>query len=204
MEIRRYCSSGLDFASVFPTAASLTTDPDVVRVGADMLPRGLPRHSVPSPRHLSAMQQAVSAVLDLMGDASAIAQDLKSAITTGEKVRMHPEHSVYLLLDREANLVLGLLKVGRKKLFLLDEAGEQHEECPMCVLDFYVHESRQRSGCGRRLFEAMLADQGEGLHPANMAVDRPSPKLIGFLKKYYGLAKTIPQVRQNSCLDIFK
>ena len=27
---------------------------------------------------------------------------------------------------------------------------------PLCVLDFYVHESRQRKGCGKRLFEAML------------------------------------------------
>ena len=26
----------------------------------------------------------------------------------------------------------------------------------MCVLDFYVHESRQRMGCGRRLFDFML------------------------------------------------
>ena len=32
----------------------------------------------------------------------------------------------------------------------------QNEVYPMCVLDFYVHESRQRSGCGRRLFETML------------------------------------------------
>ena len=24
------------------------------------------------------------------------------------------------------------------------------------MLDFYVHESRQRSGCGRKLFEAMM------------------------------------------------
>ena len=30
---------------------------------------------------------------------------------------------------------------------------------PLCVLDFYVHESRQRLGCGRLLFEAMLADK---------------------------------------------
>lgn len=31
-----------------------------------------------------------------------------------------------------------------------------HEVEPLCVLDFYVHESRQRTGCGKNLFEAML------------------------------------------------
>lgn len=37
-----------------------------------------------------------------------------------------------------------------------DSAGVLHEVDPVCVLDFYVHESKQRSGCGRILFEAML------------------------------------------------
>ena len=32
----------------------------------------------------------------------------------------------------------------------------QYEVNPLCVLDFYVHESRQRTGCGKRLFEHML------------------------------------------------
>ena len=32
----------------------------------------------------------------------------------------------------------------------------QHEVSPLCVLDFYVHESRQRCGHGKLLFEAML------------------------------------------------
>ena len=29
--------------------------------------------------------------------------------------------------------------------------------------------------------------------PANLAYDRPSPKLLGFLKKHYSLASYIPQ-----------
>lgn len=32
----------------------------------------------------------------------------------------------------------------------------QHEVEPLCLLDFYIHESKQRSGCGKKLFEAML------------------------------------------------
>lgn len=52
--------------------------------------------------------------------------------------------------------VLGMLKVGPKKLFVFDQHGNQHEVEPLCVLDFYVHESCQRQGYGRMLFEEML------------------------------------------------
>jgi len=58
-----------------------------------------------------------------------------------------------------------------------------------------------RSGWGRRLFESMLADQSKeetGIsHPREMAIDRPSPKLLAFLKKFYGLTNVIPQVRKK-------
>ena len=52
--------------------------------------------------------------------------------------------------------VVGILKTGYKKLFIYDRDGGHHEMEPLCVLDFYVHESMQRRGCGRRLFEHML------------------------------------------------
>jgi len=53
-------------------------------------------------------------------------------------------------------LVVGLLKVGCKKLFVYDTQGVQHEMQPLCVLDFYVHESCQRRGYGKKLFECMM------------------------------------------------
>ena len=75
--------------------------------------------------------------------------------------------TAYILVDKFGNngmgSVVGLLKVGRKKLFLVDEVGKPNEMEPQCVLDFYVVESRQRSGCGKRLFEFML--RGEGIDP---------------------------------------
>ena len=51
---------------------------------------------------------------------------------------------------------LGILKVGTKRLFVYNHHGNVHEMEPLCVLDFYVHESRQRMGCGRKLFDFML------------------------------------------------
>ena len=58
------------------------------------------------------------------------------------------QQTAYILVDKFGNSgkgsVVGLLKVGRKKLFLLDEVGKPNELVPQCVLDFYVAERRQR------------------------------------------------------------
>ncbi len=53
-------------------------------------------------------------------------------------------------------LVVGILKVGPKHLYIYDSNGQVHERTPLCVLDFYVHESQQRLGFGKRLFDTML------------------------------------------------
>ena len=53
-------------------------------------------------------------------------------------------------------VVVGILKVGHRKLFVYDNMNKQHEVDPLCVLDFYIHESRQRMGCGKKLYEFML------------------------------------------------
>jgi len=63
---------------------------------------------------------------------------------------------INFVLCRGHGTVVGILKVGPKKLFVYDLGGTQYEMEPLCVLDFYVHESKQRSGNGRALFEFML------------------------------------------------
>ena len=65
------------------------------------------------------------------------------------------------------------------------------EMCPLCVLDFYVHENCQRQGVGKKLFDHMLKDQG--VEPHVLAYDRPSSKLLSFLNKYFQLASYVPQ-----------
>ena len=66
--------------------------------------------------------------------------------------------------------------MGYKKLFLRDKFFNYHEVTPLCVLDFYVHESTQRQGIGKKLFDYML--KFEKKTPQELAYDRPSPKLI--------------------------
>lgn len=53
-------------------------------------------------------------------------------------------------------VVVGLLKMGWKKLYLFNKKGSRTEAQVFCLLDFYVHETRQRHGYGIRLMEHML------------------------------------------------
>lgn len=78
----------------------------------------------------------------------------------------------------------GLLKIGTKNLYVFDENGDTKMVPAMCVLDFYIHESRQRAGLGKEMFEVML--ERENIRPIKLAIDRPSDKLVAFLRKHYG------------------
>ncbi|KAJ3236940.1 Alpha-tubulin N-acetyltransferase 1, partial [Chytriomyces hyalinus] len=87
--------------------------------------------------------------------------------------------------------VVGLLKIGVKNLFVSDEYGRQIQISLLCVLDFYIHDSVQRCGYGKRLFEYML--ETEQTTAAKLAYDRPSPRMMSFLKKHYALHDFISQ-----------
>lgn len=134
-------------------------------------------------------------VIDHMGEASARAQGLRGPITLARKLELS-DHYLYVIKDAEANngkgAVVGILKTGHKRLFVYDHLGHQHEMEPLCVLDFYVHESRQRMGCGKKLFEYFLKDQD--VNPKHLAIDKPSFKFSSFLNKHYNLKAVVPQV----------
>ncbi len=48
---------------------------------------------------------------------------------------------------------MGLLKTGRKTLFLRDGSNSYCSQQPLCILDFFVLPQNQRQGVGRALFE---------------------------------------------------
>ena len=58
------------------------------------------------------------------------------------------------------------------------------------MLDFYVHESVQRGGHGKQLFDLML--ETENISPEKLGYDRPSSKLLAFCAKHFGLKKYVP------------
>ena len=84
-------------------------------------------------------------------------------------------------------------------MFIYDEIGVPIEINPLCVLDFYTYESCQRKGYGKIMFTEMLSK--EKIEPRKMGFDRPSPKFLNFLNKYYGLNDYVPQ---NNNYVVFK
>ncbi|XP_053677670.1 alpha-tubulin N-acetyltransferase [Anopheles nili] len=162
----------------------------IVRINNSLLPTGFVAQS----RRVALDATAqISEIINTVGSLSAQAQGLSVPVTTAQKLR-NSDHHIYLMFesDDKNGLVVGILKVGRKSLYVFDPSGETVNVTAPCVLDFYVHESRQRGGLGRELFEHML--QEENIHPDELAIDRPSEKLLGFLQKHYGLSKKIPQM----------
>ncbi|XP_047488712.1 alpha-tubulin N-acetyltransferase-like isoform X4 [Penaeus chinensis] len=148
--------------------------------------------------------QELYQIINAIGEASSFAQGLNNVITTSDKLQSS-DHFLYLMKERDDSigqtLVVGMLKIGRKKLFLLNEDQRTKECAPLSVLDFYIHESRQRRGYGRRLFDYMLREQN--VRPEHMAVDKPSDKFLAFLRKHYGLSRTIPQINNFVIFDSF-
>ena len=137
----------------------------------------------------------VNEILDTMGTLSSKAQGLDTTITTAQKF-FQSNHRIVIKATQDK--VLGILKVGVKKLFLRDMYYNYHEVFPLCVLDFYVHESVQRQGIGKQLFDYML--NFEKKTPCELAYDRPSPKLKGFLRKHYNL---VNEVKQSNNFIVF-
>lgn len=113
---------------------------------------------------------------------------MKSIITSSEKFFGSNQR---ILLKCEGNQCIGFIKVGNKNLFIYNQNGEIKEINPLCVLDFYVHESCQRSGYGKELFTFML--QSENIEAKDLGFDRPSEKFISFLKKHFNLTDYVPQ-----------
>jgi hypothetical protein len=54
-----------------------------------------------------------------------------------------------IFIKCQGKKAIGFVKIGKKKLFIRDAIGAIKEITPTCLLDFYVHESQQRSGHGK-------------------------------------------------------
>lgn len=161
----------------------------IIRVRPDLLPEGF-KGSV---TECAVAKKKMEWCIEQLGEMSAKAQRLHTSVTSIRQ--MSDKNSIYLLASLQEGLVVGLLKVGRKDLYLFDEQSKlsSHRETP-AILDFYVHESHQRRGLGKRLFEYMLADQGWSV--GKCAVDRPSAMMRSFLAKHYQLVHTVPQANK--------
>jgi len=138
------------------------------------------------------------------GNAIDVDQNNSNAFGEEQSFRFNLEDDKAESSSPKKGTLLGFLKVGPKDLFLHNEAEELVKVKPVCVLDFYVSENSQRQGCGKTLFDFMLGyfNREEGVEsrgdnfpsePCHFAYDRPSDKLLPFLKKHYNLSQAVPQ-----------
>ena len=144
---------------------------------------------------------ALAEAIDAIGIRSATSQGLSSPITSYARFRSS-DHRLYITLVHGA--LLGLLRVGTRQLLVRRrEDSDYVRVSPTCVLDFYVHEGSRRIGLGRALFERMLEGEAHVGRAHALAYDRPSPKLLGFLRKHYGLSSYVPQGNTFVLFDKF-
>ncbi|KAA6428708.1 MAG: alpha-tubulin N-acetyltransferase isoform X8 [Trebouxia sp. A1-2] len=136
-------------------------------------------------------------VVDTFGRNSCRSQGLSAVITDLYRLQTS-DHKLYLAISQKAGrlTVFGGIKTGSKKLFIRVETGAFCEIEPVCVLDFYVNEDYQRQGLGKHLFEHCLA--AERQTAASVGYDRPSSKLLAFLRKHYGRHYCLPRFYASS------
>ena len=161
----------------------------VIRTDSNGLVQILPQNGSRTPY--------ICEIIDALGRESARAQGLRSIITSSTRFYTSSDNKIYLKI--EGLKVVGILKTGVRNLFYTNEFGKIVELSPLCLLDFYVHESCQRSGYGKQLYEFMLSHENIGAN--KIAIDRPSSKSLTFMRKHYGLTDYIPQ---NNNFVIFK
>ena len=148
--------------------------------------------------------------LDNLGIKSGIAQELNGPITSCQSlidsITPKDNDGHHLLIYCENNEMKGYIKYctpGSKNLYFYSKKGAVKEFSPYCLLDFYVLDTKQRSGIGIKLFKRMLQECSNsddnyhgngnpnpdylGSDAGNWAYDRPSPKLLPFLKKHFNL-----------------
>jgi alpha-tubulin N-acetyltransferase 1 len=125
----------------------------------------------------------------MIGRESSRAQGLRSIITSSSRFFASSDNKIFLKV--EGPKLVGFIKTGIRKLFYSNEIGRIIEMSPLCLLDFYVHESCQRSGFGKEIYEFML--RCENTTANKIAIDRPSMKSLTFMRKHYNLSDYIPQ-----------
>ena len=140
----------------------------------------------------------IKEILDKMGELSSKSQNLLVNVTTTNKF-FPSDHC--LIIKAEKNKVLGYIKVGPKKLFLRDRICNYHERKTLCVLDFYIYDTEQRSNLGREIFDYML--NYKNIEPGELAYDRPTLRFLSFLKRNYGLENFITQDNNFTIFEEF-
>ena len=121
--------------------------------------------------------------IERLGCKSARALRLMAPVTSLKRLRgVDSGHNLIAFVHRDQT-VMGYIKYGNKRLYFHRADGRVFYVVMTCVLDFYVNKAVQRKGTGHALFEHFRTTVDK--QARECAYDRPSPKLVAFLRKYY-------------------
>ncbi len=108
-----------------------------------------------------------------------------------EKLLSDPKQ--FLLVVGVDHNAVGFIKYSFRHLYFFTPKGKSVECDPICILDFFVLESFQRKGYGKLLLDKVAESVSADV--SSFAYDRPSSKLIAFMRKNYNLVK--PDLQPN-------
>mmetsp|Transcript_24927 Transcript_24927/g.23918 ORF Transcript_24927/g.23918 Transcript_24927/m.23918 type:complete len:175 (+) Transcript_24927:145-669(+) len=153
------------------------------------------QHMIIDKSSVDILDETCRVELDRLGVASGKAQLLNGPISSVDKI-LTTNHTIiisYKITSLNKKILNGYLKYGIKDLFFYKKNGIISQCSPICLLDFYVDENVQREGIGLSLFKKML--EVTSMEATHIAYDRPSPKLIAFMRKHYNLKN--PDLQPN-------
>jgi hypothetical protein len=137
--------------------------------------------------------------LKRLGELSGIAQGLNNPISSLERLQQSCEQRV--VIAYASGTAVAFLKYGTKSLYLFRPEGLMEQREVECILDFYCLEDYRGKGVSIEVFRTALNGLNRQAH--NLAYDRPSKMLIGFMRKHYGLVNHDLQPNRYALFDGF-
>lgn len=88
----------------------------------------------------------VNGILDLLGEQSSKEQSLNIIKTNAHKFFTSHDR---IFIKADKNVVIGFIRVGKRKMAIKDNNNNYFNDEPLCVIDFYVVKSYERQGHGK-------------------------------------------------------
>jgi len=91
----------------------------------------------------------ITGILDCIGEESSKQQGLNVVKTSFYKF-FHSQDRMFI--KAEKNVIIGYLRVGKRRIFIRDEQNNYFQEDPITVIDFYIVKNYERQGFGKVSF----------------------------------------------------
>ncbi len=116
---------------------------------------------------------------------------MKAPITTLGSLVNNGEN---LIVCCENNEPIGYLKYSTRHLYFYTKKGKVYECDPICILDFYVLQSKQRNGIGKMLLDSVNTYVCANFHNILLNSCRYQSLIILIIQLYVRMHMTVHQL----------